>query len=66
MNVRSTGDMADIEWAVGSAVRSLLARNAEIIPTNILAELVVLSSSRTPAEVEKINVAIGWIRTRIN
>lgn len=58
--------MADIEWAVGSAVRSLLARNAEIIPTNILAELVVLSSSRTPAEVEKINVAIGWIRTRIN
>ncbi|RRZ90376.1 hypothetical protein [Erwinia sp. 198] len=66
MNVRDTEEMADVEWAIGSAVRRLLARNAEIIPTNILAELTVLTTSHNPGEIEKITKAIAWIRARIN
>lgn len=39
MSFKGACSTMGIEWAIGSATRSLLARNAEITPANILADL---------------------------
>ena len=66
MTTKNTKEMGDIEWAIGSAVRSLMARNAEIAPTNIIAELSSRPPSQNMDEAAKIKVAIAWLRNRIN
>ncbi|MEZ0582422.1 hypothetical protein ACA373_05415 [Erwinia sp. STN24] len=66
MNFKDDGDVPEIEWAIGLAVRSLLARDAAIIPSNIIAELNTQFPSRSMDETAKIKAAIAWFQNRIN
>jgi len=66
MNIKDGGDLPEIEWAIGLAVRSLLARDAAIIPSNIIAELSTKFPSRSIDETAKIKAAIAWLQNQIN
>jgi len=66
MALKNTEKMEDVEYALGAAVRGLLARNAELTPENILTELTIRSFSQNTDEAVRSSAAIKWIRKRIN
>lgn len=66
MSFKDIRSAEGIEWAIGSATRSLLARNAEITPANMLAELIARSSFKNPDEAARNKAAINWVKNRIN
>jgi len=62
MTFGNTDKMVDIEHTVGSAVRGLLEKNAEVTPANILTLLTIRSFSQNVDEAVRNSIAVKWIR----